>query len=94
MRLHRLDSVASGDPRNQRITCPCWWIPRLANKAAVHPSAERHAALCILYVCSGTVLRGWSDCSLHDHHVPKCLLWRHWRAYHYRYNIHSGSALH
>ena len=90
----RPDPVACGDPLDQRINSLCRRIPRLANKAAVHSRTKRHPALCILYVCSGTVLRGWSDCSLHDHHVPQCILWRYWRSYNHCYNIHSCAALH
>lgn len=92
--MRRLDSVACGDPLDQRINSPCRRIPCLANKVAVYPRAKRYPALCILYVCGGTVLRGWSDCSLHDHHVPKCILWRYWFSYNYRYNIHSCAAVH
>ena len=94
LRLCRLDTVACGYSRNQRINTPRWWIPRLANKAGVHSRTEWHTALCILYVCRGTILCGWSDCSLHDYHVPECLLWGNWRAYNHRHNIHSGAALH
>lgn len=94
LRLRRLDSVACGYSRDQRINTPCWWILSLANKAGVHSRAEWHTALCILYVCRGTILCGWSDCSLHDYHVPKCLLWGNWRAYNHRHNIHSGATLH
>ena len=92
--LRRLDSVACSYPFDQRINSFRWRIPRMANKEAVHPRTEWHPALCIVYVCGGTVLRGWSDCSLHDHHVSKCLLWRHWRSYNHSYNIHFGVALH